>query len=171
MQEQLTIRLNGMRFRGAYGYYPDEQRLNQEWIVDIAVHFHPEKTFSTLRDTFDYEQLYIWVKELMEQPAALMETRAQEIADMLYDQLQHVAQIEVVITKPCPLLGGRWKARRYISAERIPKSKKPVLCINICSGCPSGLAGLWPYRHNNLLLIQKNNRPNNSLQKCMSLKP
>ncbi|PJJ75938.1 dihydroneopterin aldolase [Thermoflavifilum aggregans] len=122
MQEQLTIRLNGMRFRGAYGYYPDEQRLNQEWIVDIAVHFHPEKTFATLRDTFDYEQLYIWVKELMEQPAALMETRAQEIADKLYYHLQEAVRIEVIITKPFPLLGGEIESSQVHITRTYPES-------------------------------------------------
>ncbi|QOR75861.1 MAG: dihydroneopterin aldolase [Thermoflavifilum sp.] len=106
MDEQITIRLNGMRFQGAYGYYPEEQRLQQEWIVDVAVHFHAIHALRSLHDTFDYELMYRSVKQLMEQPAVLMETRAQEIADMLYDQLQHVAHIEVVITKPCPLLGG-----------------------------------------------------------------
>lgn len=106
MDDKLTIRLNGMRFSGAYGYYPEEQHLQQEWIVDIALSFYTNKTFKTLADTCNYEQVYNWIKELMEQPAALLETRAREIADRLHEELTQVSQIEVTITKPHPLLGG-----------------------------------------------------------------
>ncbi|MCL6523848.1 MAG: dihydroneopterin aldolase [Thermoflavifilum sp.] len=106
MQDILSIQLKGIHFSGPYGYYPAEQEMGQEWILDVCIQLAPDRPIHDLADTLNYEQVYDWICEVMNKPATLLETRVQEIANTLSEKLLFVKQIEIILTKPFPLLGG-----------------------------------------------------------------
>ena len=105
----IIIAIKGAEFFAYHGFYPEEQKIGNKFIVDVEVSFKP---LSNLKDdkianTVDYEQLYRIVTETMKRTMKLIETVAQAIADKIKEQFPFVDHIKVTIKKMNPPFNGK----------------------------------------------------------------
>ncbi len=102
------IHLKGMVFYGHHGVTPEEQALGQRIEVDLEVEADLET--AALEDdpeqTIDYGELYRITREVVEgDPARLLETIAQRVADRIQDEYE-VGAVWVKIMKPGAPIDG-----------------------------------------------------------------
>jgi len=105
----ITISLNGAEFFAYHGFYPEEQKLGNKFIVDVEVSFMPVVSLKEdkLSNTVDYEQLYEIVAEEMVNTRKLIETVAQSIADGVKERYPLAASVRVSLKKLNPPLRGK----------------------------------------------------------------
>lgn len=114
------VALVGAHFYAYHGYYPEEQELGNEFIIDICVAFDRDdhETADELQYTVNYEQLYRIAKTEMQQPRKLLETVAESMLHRVRIDFPFVSNIEVSVTKHNPPFGGdRAKARVALKWE------------------------------------------------------
>lgn len=102
------IALIDARFFAYHGYYPEEQVLGNEFMVDICVTFDKDghARADDLRHTVNYEQLYDIAKTEMQQPRKLLETVADAMLNRIKADFPFVLIVQVSITKHNPPFGG-----------------------------------------------------------------
>jgi dihydroneopterin aldolase len=107
----MIITLHGAEFFAYHGFYPEEQKIGNSFIVDIEVEFTTTGTINEddLSNTVNYEQLYDIACEEMKIPRKLIETVAQAIIDEVIKQYTFVERIQLVIKKLNPLIGAKTK--------------------------------------------------------------
>jgi dihydroneopterin aldolase len=104
-----TIAIQGAEFFAYHGFYPEEQKLGNKFIVDIEVSFKPVNNLKEdkIANTIDYEKIYNIAAKQMKQTKKLIETVAQIIADQIKEQYAFVEKITVSIKKTNPPLKGK----------------------------------------------------------------
>jgi dihydroneopterin aldolase len=128
------IALEGMRFYGYHGFYPEEQVVGTEFMVDVYIDTNlvrsdpdvkiPEDDIQT---TLSYETVYQVCKIEMKKPVKLIETLAARILTRLRGQFRNrddddalfrleVKSILVRVSKFHPPLGGRVE-RAYVEVS------------------------------------------------------
>ncbi|WP_170878395.1 dihydroneopterin aldolase [Daejeonella lutea] len=104
------VSLEEVRFFAYHGFYPEEQVLGTEFIVDIDTEL---EVFSSGEDeisnTVNYEKLFKIVADEMKIPRKLLETVAHSILEQIRHEYLAVKAIRVRIRKMHPLLGGEVK--------------------------------------------------------------
>ncbi|MGZ3756766.1 MAG: dihydroneopterin aldolase [Mucilaginibacter sp.] len=104
----ITIHLHGATFFAYHGFYPEEQKLGNHFIVDVEVSFVPAQHFDDeLVNTVNYEILYNIAAQQMKQTAKLLETVAQGISDEIKGNYPDLENIRVTVRKLNPQLGGK----------------------------------------------------------------
>lgn len=102
------IALQGIRFFAFHGFYPEEQVLGCEFIVDIdteiEVYGHGN---DDINNTVNYERLFTIAKAEMEIPRKLIETVAHGILEKIRHEFLAVKVIRVTIRKMHPPLAGQ----------------------------------------------------------------
>ncbi|MBW7454485.1 dihydroneopterin aldolase [Paenibacillus sepulcri] len=97
--------LNGMRFFGYHGVIPEENKLGQQYIVDVELKLdltQAEKT-DDLAHTVNYAETHALVKFIVEGPPfKLIEALAGHIASRLLDAYTSVNEVTVRVIKPHP---------------------------------------------------------------------
>ena len=116
------ISLEGLEFHAFHGVYPHERESGHWFEVDISVETNILE--GAIRDELDktvnYEVLYQFVKEAMEQPSKLLETVAEKIVERVLRDLPEVQQVELKIAKINPPIGGKCKkASLWIQKKRM----------------------------------------------------
>ena len=104
-----VIGLEGMRFNGPHGFYPEEGVLGNDFLIDVYISVNTRR--AALRDelayTVNYETVYLMVQAEMRKPAQLIETLADRILGRIsgfYDSLEGV---RLIIRKLNPPLSGQ----------------------------------------------------------------
>lgn len=107
----MIIALHGAEFFAFHGFYPEEQKLGNWFVVDIDVEFAPTANISDddLNNSVNYEQLYDIACEEMKLTKKLIETVAQAIIDEIKNQYAFVDRIQVRVKKMNPLVGAKTK--------------------------------------------------------------
>jgi dihydroneopterin aldolase len=107
----MIVALNGAEFFAYHGFYPEEQKLGNCFIVDMEVEFTPTGNINEddLANTVNYEQLYDIACEEMKTPKKLIETVAEAIINKIKKQYTFADRIEVNIKKLNPLVGAKTK--------------------------------------------------------------
>jgi len=107
----MIIALHGAEFFAFHGFYPEEQKLGNWFVVDIDVEFTPSANISDddLNNSVNYEQLYDIACEEMKLTKKLIETVAQAIIDEIKNQYAFVDRIQVRVKKMNPLVGAKTK--------------------------------------------------------------
>lgn len=102
------ISLEGIRLHGNHGFYPEEEILGREFIVDIKVSADIEEAAEEdeLSSSVNYETLYHICNAEFREPAKLLETVAQRILDRIDRQFEQLNGVTVRIRKMNPPLGG-----------------------------------------------------------------
>jgi dihydroneopterin aldolase len=102
------IALQGMRFFAYHGFYPEEQVLGCEFIVDLETEIEVYSGNSDeLSHTINYERLFTITKSEMEVPRKLIETVAHAILEKVRHQFLAAKCIRVSIRKMNPPLPGQ----------------------------------------------------------------
>ena len=123
------IHLKGMVFYGHHGVTPEEQALGQRIEVDLEVEADLET--AALEDdpeqTIDYGELYRITREVVEgDPARLLETIAQRVADRIQDEYE-VGAVWVKIMKPGAPIDGSvlgYAAVEILRGRKVRKMKR-----------------------------------------------
>jgi dihydroneopterin aldolase len=107
----MIIALHGMEFFAWHGFYPEEQKTGNNFVVDIEVDFTPGDNIyaDELSNTVDYELLYDIICDEMKLTKKLIDTVAQAIMDRVKNKYTFVDSIELTIKKLNPLVGAKTK--------------------------------------------------------------
>lgn len=102
------IALEGIKLHAYHGFYPEEQILGTEYIIDVYVMLNMSEVSQTddLSKTVNYENLFRIVKAEMAKNSKLIETVAQRIINrikLIYDHIEH---LKIRISKLHPPLGA-----------------------------------------------------------------
>lgn len=102
------IALEGIRLFGYHGFYPEEETLGREFILDIQVSADIEDAAEEdeLSNSVNYETLYHICNAEFREPAKLLETVAQRILDRIDHQFDNVTGARVKVRKLNPPLAG-----------------------------------------------------------------
>ena len=104
----MIVALHGAEFFAFHGFYPEEQKLGNCFIVDIEVEFTPSGDVNEdLSNTVNYEQLYDIACEEMKITRKLIETVAQAIINEVKKKYTFVDRIQLTIKKLNPLIGAK----------------------------------------------------------------
>ena len=104
------ILLEGMRFYGYHGVHPEEQRLGQRFVVDVAltVDLQAAGESDDLAETVSYSAAYTEIRRIVEgPPRKLIEAVAEDIASALLALDGRVQRVQVRVAKPeAPVKGS-----------------------------------------------------------------
>ncbi len=99
-QLKKTISLYNVRFYSYHGYFPEEQVLGNEFLVDIEVEIYNNINDSEdLRQTLDYGILFSIAKREMSIPQKLLETVAFRIINSIKCLEADMSSIRVKVKK------------------------------------------------------------------------
>jgi dihydroneopterin aldolase len=106
----MIIALHGAEFYAWHGFYPEEQKIGNCFVVDIEVGFTPgDNVNDELNNTVDYEQLYDIICDEMKLTKKLIEAVAQAIIERIKQKYTFADTIELTIKKLNPLVGAKTK--------------------------------------------------------------
>ncbi|KUP04200.1 dihydroneopterin aldolase [Bacillus coahuilensis m2-6] len=111
------IIVQGMKFYGYHGVFPEETKLGQRFEVDLTVHVSLQKAGESddLHDSINYGELYNECRDIVEgQPFKLVEAVAEKIASTLLQKYLGIQQVTVKLIKPDPPIPGHYK---YVAIE------------------------------------------------------
>lgn len=96
----MTIHLNNVQFYGYHGLYKEEQKIGNNFIVNLAIELFPsEDNITTIEQTIDYVKVYDLVKVRMQTPTPILETLAGDIANEILTQFNLAQKVSIHITK------------------------------------------------------------------------
>ncbi|MBL0056818.1 MAG: dihydroneopterin aldolase [Chitinophagaceae bacterium] len=98
----LTVHLKNICFHAFHGLYEEERILGNEYEVNLSVELIEEPETETLDQTVDYVSLFTLVEKRMALPTPLLETVAQDLAEMIRLAFTHVRSISISIDKKNP---------------------------------------------------------------------
>ncbi|WP_082235804.1 dihydroneopterin aldolase [Halobacillus massiliensis] len=107
------IHVNGMEFWGYHGLFPEENKLGQRFYVDLKLELDlkPASTSDDMNQSIDYGAIYEETKKVVEGEAKnLVETVAEEIADVLLKEFSLLDACQVKVTKPDPPIPGHYQS-------------------------------------------------------------
>lgn len=113
------IAVEGLQFYSHHGYYKEEQVLGGKYTVDIYMKTNIDEAAQSdeLKNTIDYEQIYLLTKSEMEIHARLIEHVCKRILDRIYAQYPALEHLKVRVSKHNPPLKGQVD-RVYVELEK-----------------------------------------------------
>ncbi|MBY0425614.1 MAG: dihydroneopterin aldolase [Cytophagales bacterium] len=101
------ILLEGLEFFAYHGVSEAERQTGNKYIVDIKIisDFEQAAASDSIRNTIDYQKLYLLVKAEIEKPTKLLETIAKRVSDKVHENFK-VNAVEVSVSKLNPPIGG-----------------------------------------------------------------
>lgn len=120
------VLLEGMRFYGYHGVHPEESRLGQRFVVDVALAVNLRSAGQTddLAHTVSYSAAFAEIRRVVEgEPRHLIEAVAEEIATALLALDSRIQQVRVRVAKPeAPVRGSILDAVAVnITRRRLPE--------------------------------------------------
>jgi 7,8-dihydroneopterin aldolase/epimerase/oxygenase len=97
-----TIQLTNLQFFCFHGVYEEERLLGGEFVVDAHIDFTASGTITSLDQTVDYCKIYECIKQRMQQPTALLETVAQDLATAIGAVDDRICSVHISIKKVNP---------------------------------------------------------------------
>jgi len=102
------VGLKGAEFYAFHGYYPQEQKAGNTFIIDIEVEIKSfDSTDDNINDTINYEELYAICKSEMAVTQKLLETVVLNIIQKIKTNYSNVIKGEVRLEKQAPQMGGK----------------------------------------------------------------
>ncbi len=104
----ITIKLENMHFHAHHGFFDEEQKIGNEFIVTISIDLDLDtpQLSDDLNDTLNYQAIYDTTKEQMQIKSRLLENVAQRILNAVKALHPKITKTEVLLTKINPPLGG-----------------------------------------------------------------
>jgi len=96
----MTIQLNDVKFYGYHGLYKEEQKVGNNFIVNLSIEFIPvSHKITSISETIDYVQVYHLVNTRMQITTPLLETIVGDIADSIFEKFSIAQKVNIQITK------------------------------------------------------------------------
>jgi len=127
------IALEGMHFHAYHGFYPEEEIIGNEFVVDIYIETNFQKAAQEddLFKTINYETVFLICQSEMRHPSRLLENVVERIIDALKHQFSNMLSVSVRLTKMNPPLSGRVDKAIVEDSDEFSKS---------CGRCGKGLS-------------------------------
>ncbi len=105
------ISLEGIEIFAHHGYYDEERKKGNTFIIDITLttDFQKAADKDLIEGTVNYEHVYDLIEKEMGNPAKLLEHLAQRIVNKVMEGFSNVTAIELSISKLNPPLSGKCK--------------------------------------------------------------
>lgn len=104
------VALEGVRFFAFHGFYPEEQLIGNEFVVDISTEMLVVSDGDdNLDNTVNYERLFEIANFEMEQTRKLLETVAHGILNGIVKEFPFIDKVDVSIRKMCLPMGAEIK--------------------------------------------------------------
>lgn len=102
------IVLHNMEFFAYHGFYDEEQKIGNKYAVTITLLLDLSKPglSDRLSDTVSYEDVYKYVKKIMDKPTRLLENIANNISEALFTNYTQIRNVEISVSKYNPPIGG-----------------------------------------------------------------
>jgi dihydroneopterin aldolase len=103
------ILLEGLRFFGYHGVYPEERTLGQRFIVDVVAELDLRNAgaHDELDETVNYASIYATVRSIVEgEPLMLIEAVADRSARALLEASPAINAVEITARKPAVTIRG-----------------------------------------------------------------
>ena len=97
-----TIHLTNLYFFSFHGLHDEERILGGGYEVNADVSFAEHESIIALHQTIDYAKIYAIIKQRMNLPTALLETVAQDLAQLIYSMDNRVKSVSINIKKLHP---------------------------------------------------------------------
>ncbi|MBD2872633.1 dihydroneopterin aldolase [Paenibacillus arenilitoris] len=97
--------IKGMKFYGYHGVFPEENKLGQQFFVDIELLMDLEKAAQSddLAFTINYAEIHAFAKAIVEGPPfQLIEALTGHVASRVLEAYTMVNEVTVRVTKPHP---------------------------------------------------------------------
>ena len=103
------IILENMEFHARHGVLHHEKSFGNTFIVNLEMDVDITKAGLTdrLEDTLNYQEVYDFIKQMMDIPSELLEHIAHNMAAKLMIQFETIQKLTLKITKLNPPLGGK----------------------------------------------------------------
>ncbi len=102
------IAINGAEFYAFHGYYEEERKAGNTFIIDAEVTIKTfDSTDDDIHDTVNYENIYNICKEEMSVARKLLETVVFSIISRFQNEFKNIAAAKVKLEKIGPQLGGK----------------------------------------------------------------
>jgi dihydroneopterin aldolase len=98
----ITIHLHNLLFAGYHGVHDEERVLGNTYELNIDVVIDAKEHITQLHQTADYVVIYEIIKKRMASPSALLETVAQDLADLIHIYDNRIKSVAVSIKKMNP---------------------------------------------------------------------
>jgi dihydroneopterin aldolase len=162
------IAIEGIKFYAYHGYYPQEQLIGTEFLVDVYVEVNTTSAGNSdqLADTVNYETIFRIAKAEMAKKSNLIENVAQRIIYRIKTFYANIEGLKVRISKLNPPLGSS-VSRTYIELsenyrKQCAKCKKAIL-VQVEGDCWEKYGRVFPERKATLL----SNYGNNLCRQCI----
>jgi dihydroneopterin aldolase len=97
-----TIHLHNLRFFSFHGVHDEEQILGNDFEISVDVSFNAAEAIAKLHQTINYVKVYDVIKQRMSTPTALLETVAQDLADLIHQIDNRITTVSIHIKKVHP---------------------------------------------------------------------
>ncbi len=102
----LTIALEQLKFRAFHGFYPEEQIIGNDFILDVYVTIADTIPVDELSDTVNYQDIFTIVKAVMAVPQPLLEQVVAGISHTIRERYPRVKKTVVTLRKMNPPMGA-----------------------------------------------------------------
>lgn len=108
-KKMAKIVLEGIEFYAFHGYYAQENKIGNRFVVDVEMEAEVEAASQAdmLSKTVNYEKVYALVEMEMKNPSKLLETVAFNIKNRIVEAFPQLQAVVVRISKYNPPLGGK----------------------------------------------------------------
>jgi dihydroneopterin aldolase len=104
------IKITGISAKGFHGVFPRERKEGQKFIIDIELTINLINLKDDLRKTVNYAEVaQIAYDNITGKPVLLIETLAENIAELVLKKYRKVKQVKVVVHKPKAPLSLQFK--------------------------------------------------------------
>jgi len=107
-----TISLEGMEFYAYHGCFQEEKIIGTRFKVDVAMVCNVEEAAISddISKTIDYQRVYAEIKQIIDQPANILETIAHRILTQLKVVFPQILHAKISVYKLNPSIGGQTKS-------------------------------------------------------------
>ena len=104
-----TISIEQMEFYAYHGCFKEEQIIGTRFLVDLYLETDTSKAERSdeLKDTVNYQEVYLLVKKEMEIKSSLLEHVGRRILNAIKENFPQIIKAEIKISKMNPPLGGK----------------------------------------------------------------
>ena len=103
------ISIEGMEFHSYHGCFKEERVIGTRFVVNLwfEIDTASAENSDNLKDTIDYQAVYLLVKDQMEESSHLLEHVGRRILDVFHAKYPGVIRSKVKVSKLNPPLGGK----------------------------------------------------------------
>ena len=103
-----SIKLEGMSFYSHHGYYTEERKRGNNYVMDVEIGYDMVQAAQTdeLEHAINYEEVYAICVEEMDAAKHLIETVAYRIVSRIMNSFETAQSARVILRKLKPELGG-----------------------------------------------------------------